>query len=167
MAEFKPAVDLLLPREGGYNDYKEDQPTNFGITLKFYQSIYSDATKDDIKNLSVDAAVKLYQEYFWDDTKFALINSQKIANSLFDAAVNMGIAQAVKLMQRATNQLRNELTVDGVLGDKSIKLINELNASALLEMFRVERADFYKALVYVKPRKQIFLKGWLNRAASA
>jgi lysozyme family protein len=167
MSNFKPAVDALLPREGGYSDYVQDQPTNFGITLTFYQSIYPDATKDDIKNLSIDVAIKLYQEYFWDDTKFALINSQNIVNSLFDAAVNLGIAQAIKLLQRAANQLQNQLIVDGVLGPNSLKLINELNASALLEMFRVERADFYKALVYVKPRKQMFLKGWLNRAASA
>lgn len=167
MSEFLPAVTLLLPREGGYNDLVNDHPTNYGISLKFYKSIKPDATKEDIKALTANQAIAIYKEHFWDNTNFDKIRDQKLTNAVFDMAVNGGIAQSVKLLQRAANQLRNELKIDGVFGKITLRVVNELNAPALLLMFRQERADFYKALVYTQPRKQMFLKGWLARAASA
>jgi lysozyme family protein len=59
------------------------------------------------------------------------------------------------------------LSVDGVLGKKSLGAINDINLNAnLLNPIREVQSNFYKTLAEKKPKLQVFLKGWLRRANS-
>ena len=53
MADFKQAIAKVLKNEGGYVDNPNDLggTTNFGISLRFLQSIDKTATKETIKNI--------------------------------------------------------------------------------------------------------------------
>ena len=66
-------VDDLIPnvivREGGYVNHPNDRggPTNWGITQNtLTRWSGSNATIDDVKNLSKDVAAKIYKAFYFD-----------------------------------------------------------------------------------------------------
>jgi lysozyme family protein len=164
MADSLIAIKRVLLHEGGYNDIKEDNggATNYGISLRFYQqNIKKEATNIDIKNLSRQDAINIYEKYFWLPNYFQLLNSQKLANKLFDMCVNMGSVRAVKILLEALEYVdyRHIFTIG---------LINELNDShdteLLIKNICLIQKKFYEDIVKNKPNQSIFLNGWLKRA---
>src|SRR5690606_20839704 len=88
---------------------------------------------------------------------FHKINSQKVANILFDWFVNSG-SVGIKFIQRVLG-----IAVDGVIGNQTINAINSANAKTLYDLIYTERERYYRDLVVRKPELKKFLKGWLNR----
>lgn len=169
MAEFEPALQLVLSHEGGFVDDKSDEggATNFGVSLRFYRKrINPDATADDIKRLTIDDASKIYKQYFWDKQPFEQINDQQLCNRLFDLAVNCGSAYAVGMLQKAVNKLFTpKLVVDGQLGPKSINAINRLVPTDLYFNL-IEQAKAHYEDLANQGQNHRFLHGWLNRLAN-
>lgn len=162
MADFNLAIGHTLKNEGGYNDIKEDRggATNFGISLKFYRlNIDSNATNEVIKNLTQEEACKIYKKFFWDINNFDLINSQQIANKLFDTCVNVGNVQGIKFVQRICN-----IAVDGICGLLTIASINKENTDELINKYMAMQEEFYLDLIKQRPSQEAFRKGWLKRA---
>src|ERR1700722_4803257 len=129
MANFENSLQLVLLHEGtSFIDDPDDAggATRYGISLKFYRSkIQPDATPDIIKDLTGNDAAAIYNKFFWERAPFAQIINQKLANRLFDLAVNCGIKESVILLQRAVNScLGNHLTVDGLMGSDTLKASN-------------------------------------------
>lgn len=168
MNYFDYAVDVVLRNEGGLIDDPNDAGgiTNMGISLRLYKVLHPDATAQDIRELTVDQAKEIYRNEFWSAAPFAEINSLRIATSVFDHAVNAGIASAVKVSQKACNALGAWLEVDGVMGKQTLGAINMLNAPKLLAEVRKQRAEYYKNLADEKPELAKFLNGWLTRIAN-
>lgn len=169
MAYFYTSCEVLLKNEGGLEENQWDRGgvTNFGISLKFYNSIHPDAIGDDIRRMTRDQAKKIYRENFWDNTRFADISSQPVANILLDFSVNAGIAESVKCVQRAINSMKGQhdhLVVDGVLGDATISILNKSMNAIIVPAIRSERAGFYRELVARRPSDIIFLNDWIRRA---
>lgn len=172
MAKFEPALQLVLQNEGGFSNNPKDSggATNLGISLRLYKKcVKPDADIDDIKKLTVSDATDIYRKLFWDRAPFADINSQNIANKLFDLSVNMGTPAAVKCLQVAINDIfrDNVLVEDGVLGPRTINMINNVVEphlyAALLKQARVH----YDFIVKNNPQYKIFLQGWVKRLHSA
>ena len=169
MSEFEPAVKELLEQEGGLIDNATDpgQITNWGVSYRFYKSIFPEAMSDDIKNLTKLQAIDIYKKYFWDECKFSLFNSQIIANMAFDMFVNMGLAPSVKILQRASRAVmanKDAIADDGVLGEQTLNLLNNLSVIDLSIAIRAERAGYYREIVLHNSVLKPNLEGWLNRA---
>ncbi len=170
MSAFSFAVDYVLGNEGGLVDNAHDEGgiTNFGISLRFYKTIYPEAIADDIKNLTLQKAAEIYRTHFWDISRIQEINSQVIADYLFDMHVNMGLAAATKILQRSLCAVAgnaNWSLDDGILGDNTLTLTNNLQRFDLLVIaLRSERAAYYRDIVIRDPSQKVFLEGWLNRA---
>ncbi len=176
MADFKQAISKVLKNEGGYVDNPNDLggTTNFGISLRFLQTIDKMATKETIKNLTLEKAEDLYYKYFWLPNKYDKINSQRVANKVFDTAVNMGSTVANKLLQRALNVcIRNHnspFVEDGIIGSITINETN--NITGVIEhedrffilVYQLLQKERYASIVANKNNQVIFLKGWLKRA---
>lgn len=178
MSSFWPAVEYVLKQEGGFvNDPRDSgKATNFGISLRFLKElpfesrkqygIYDpDITTETIQNLTVEQARLIYKGEFWHHAPFESIIRQEQCNYIFDMAVNMGIAPAVKCVQRACWAVTRKwelLADDGILGDKTISMIN-LAGMFLFPALRAERGRFYHDLVEKNPEKKEFLNGWYNR----
>lgn len=159
MAEFKIAVAHTLKNEGGYNNIKEDKggATNFGISLSFYRKNFDEkADNNVIKNLTKEKACIIYEKFFWS---FNEINSQKIANKLFDSCVNLGNKQAIKLAQRVC-----EIKDDGIFGANTIKAINNKNSQEFIDEYVKIQTRFYLQIIKNDPSQIIFKNGWLKRA---
>lgn len=169
MSAFDFAVAVLLRQEGGLVDDPHDEGglTNFGISFRFYKTIYPNATQDDLRVLNKDDAINFYQKHFWDESKWSEITSQLVTNQAFDMHVSMGLAPAIKILQRASYSVygqNQKILDDGIFGDSTLFFINSCRTLDLLIAIRSERAGYYREIVARNPHHQVHLEGWLNRA---
>lgn len=169
--KFLKAIPYILEHEGGYNDIKEDKggATKYGISLRFLKGVGLDINKDnkvdnlDIKALDTQTATEIYFDNFWRSVYDKM--PERTAIKVFDMAVNMGSTQAHIILQRAVNNVSHAgISVDGLIGNKTITEIQSLNEPALLISICKEQGDFYKAIVTKNPSQKKFLKGWSFRA---
>ena len=58
------------------------------------------------------------------------------------------------------------LEIDGIIGNKSIDVINHANPKTLFNSYKDARINFYLNLIDRKPELEVFKKGWLNRINS-
>lgn len=158
MADFSPAFQWMLPHEGGYSFVEGDNggKTKYGISQAAYPSLM-------IEELTLEEAKEIYERDYWNNT-YARIESQAVANKIFDMAVNMGHSQAHKLLQRACVKCGKDVKEDGYFGDKTLLAVNSIPENNLLMAIRSEASEFYTHLAAAKPSNVQFLKGWLARA---
>jgi len=168
---YNSAVIVLLNHEGGYSNHPKDPggATNFGITQRELTRCYARLKlPSDVKSLTKVHAKIYYKSEWWDKYHYEAINSLYIATKIFDMAVNMGAEEAAILTQRACNACGHNLKVDGILGGKTLGVINEINLHNREEDLKYELQEeqkwFYEHLCEEKPTLKVFLKGWLSRA---
>jgi lysozyme family protein len=142
---FEKSVKHVLDHEGGYVNHPSDPggETKYGISKRSYPNF-------DIRNLTLDQAKMIYKKDYWDKIKGDQLPDD-VAFILFDMAVNLGIFQAVKLLQKAVDTVQ-----DGILGPMTIKAIKEDTPAKLT----FERIMFYSSLANFK----VFGRGWTNRS---
>lgn len=180
MANFDEAYAYIAKNEGGLVDNPHDNGgiTNHGISLRFLRAVEPARLKaygiydiepnaDTIRGLRPETAKAIYRGEFWERAPFEKILNQDVANYIFDMAVNMGIAPAIKCAQRATWAVmcKRVLADDGILGEKTISMLRQCGF-LLLPAMRSERAGYYRLAVKQSPDDAVFLDGWLNRAYS-
>ena len=153
---FENAVDKLLKHEGGYVDDPADKggETNFGISKAVYLDL-------DIKNLTRDEAKEIYFRDYWQKNRYGDINNQKIAEKVFDLAVNMGSFRANCLLQIAVNYAGTPVVIDGMIGPQTLSAVNGQVSGYLLALLKIEAVRFYASLENARHEK-----GWVKRAVS-
>ena len=109
------------------------------------------------------AVEQFYQTHFWNQW-YAQIASDEVAKRVFDSAVNMGPATAVKLLQEAVDALGGSLTVDGGWGPMTVIAVNACDAGTLVSEFKAQRCSHYQAIVAKNPASQRYLSAWMARA---
>jgi len=84
------AITLQIP--GG--------PTNFGITIADYRAyVKPDATAEDVRNMRVDEAKRIYRKHYWDAQRCDELPAG-VDYSLYDYGVNSGIGRSGKVLRR-------------------------------------------------------------------
>lgn len=150
---FEEAIERVLSHEGGYTAGEGDPggETQWGISKRSYPHI-------DIKALTRDQAKAIYRSDFW--TPVSELPSALRFQGL-DAAVNHGIGNALRFIQRAV-----DVADDGVIGPVTRRAIAEFverrGISDLLLRFLAQRLRFMCKL-RTFPR---FGAGWGNRIAT-
>jgi lysozyme family protein len=173
---FNQAIPIIINHEGGLVNNPDDPGgiTNFGITILTLSAYYriklidKQASADDIRNLTKEQAEDVYKVLWWDMYKYNEINDITLATKVFDMSVNMGNYRAHEMLQQAINELMSgpaKLTVDGILGSKTFACANMLPTEELHQKLRDLSVQYYKDIVAYKPHLEVFLKGWLARAA--
>lgn len=159
MADFKTALKKVLKWEGGFVDDPDDMGgrTNKGITQKTYNLYY----EGDVKYITDEQVETIYRVGFWKRIKGDDIQSQKVAELLFDYAVNSGVVTASKKIQALVGVVQ-----DGKIGSITVEAINKKNPDTLFNELYDVRVAYYKAIVARRPNQQKFLKGWLRRLKS-
>jgi lysozyme family protein len=160
MANFDDAFAFMLPHEGGYVFDTRDPggETKYGITKKTYP-------QEDIAQLTVERAKEIYHRDFWNPL-YDSINSQAIANKVFDLGVNMGRQTAVKLLQKACIQCGELTAADGHFGQFTLNAVNSADVVLLLTALKQEAIGHYQRLVAVNPKLAVFIVGWCKRATA-
>ena len=93
--DFDEAFDILIGHEGGHVDHPNDPggETKYGISKRAYPDV-------NIAALTLDDAKAIYREDYWDRVRADELPAE-LRFPLFDAAVNSGVAQSIKWLQRA------------------------------------------------------------------
>lgn len=147
---FDQCFDKLISHEGGYvNDPRDPGgETKFGISKRAYPQV-------DIKALTLDAAKSIYKRDYWDRAQCDKL-PPALAYMLFDTAVNSGIGQAIRLLQRALG-----LADDGALGPLTMAAVHRLDAEVICAKFCGQRLEFMSKL----STWDVYGKGWARRVA--
>ncbi len=160
MAEFDLAIDKTLRHEGG-DTFTNDTldrggATKYGISQKAYPDL-------DIRNLSEDQAKAIYRQDYWDKVRGDDIQSQIMAETIFDVSVNMGIAGGSKLAQKT---LEIE-PADGIIGPQSLAVINATDENLFIARFALAKIQRYTEICRADSSQKKYLLGWLNRTLSS
>lgn len=151
---FQKSLKRVLKHEGGYVNHPSDPggETNFGITKSTARSY---GYHGSMRTIPMTVVEKIYKSQYWDamscenfDFDFAL------AYQLFDAAVNHGLLNARKILQRTI-----KVKDDGIIGAVSLAAIRQLDTADLVQMFNAERISFYTRISTFPT----FGRGWMNR----
>lgn len=164
MADYKQLIPFILKSEGGYVNDPTDSggPTNKGVTLNTYRSVYGRAkTINDLKHMTDNEWRHIFKTLYWDKCKADDITDQSIANLLVDWAYNSGPSVAIRHIQRIVG-----VEADGIIGRKTLSAINQHSPLPLFGALKQDRIAFYHTTATKNPLKKKFLKGWLNRVNS-
>lgn len=111
----------------------------------------------DVENLTWEDALRIYETEYWAKCGAEFL-PLSVAIAHFDCAVNLGVSQAGKILQRAVGA-----DPDGVVGPKTIAAALDVDQLLLLHSILGARRAFYYKVVERKPAQGRFLHGWLNR----
>lgn len=150
MTWFDQCFKQLIHSEGGYSNDPKDPggETKFGISKRSYPDV-------DIANLTLEQAQDIYQRDYWKRARCDEL-PPAIAFLVFDCAVNSGIGQATRFLQRALG-----VADDGQIGPMTLAAVNRVDAEALASRFLGQRLDFMTRLT----TWDVFGKGWARRIA--
>jgi lysozyme family protein len=173
---FEIAIEHVLKNEGGYINHKADPggATKYGVSLRFMKGLglYGDFNGDgkvngeDVKIMSLRDAKEIYRRMWWDKYRYGEIQNLEIATKILDMSVNIGSYNAHKIVQKSLNSMGAKLTVDGVIGSKTISTLNSCSdQDTLMIRIIVSLSEYYIKLYREDEKNRIyFIKGWLKRA---
>jgi lysozyme family protein len=147
---YDEAFKIVIGHEGGYvNDLKDPGgETKYGISKRAYPT-------EDIKSLTLDRAKAIYKRDYWDKIRADELPKQ-VRFSMFDAAVNSGVVQSIKWLQRAVGTKD-----DGIIGPQTLAQLRAREPNRVAAIFNGQRLKFMASL----PTFDRFGKGWARRIA--
>lgn len=160
---FDQAFKVLIGHEGNFSDNPKDpgnwtggkvksgvlKGTKYGIAANTYPN-------EDIRNLTLARAKELYQRDYWGKLRMEDL-PDAVRFDVFDAAVNSGVSQAAKFLQRAAG-----VTDDGAIGPQTLAAVKHVDPQLLDKRINGHRLRFMADLK-VWPD---FAKGWARRIAN-
>lgn len=151
MSQFDKLIDRVLAHEGGYVWDRNDpgQETHWGISKRAHPNL-------DIKRLTREQAVEIYRTDYWNRIQGDKLPAG-LAFQVLDAAVNHGVGNAVRWMQRAAG-----VTDDGIIGPVTLAALQKAHVADVVLLFNAERLDFYASLTTFER----FGRGWTRRVAA-
>lgn len=151
---FQQIFDRLIGHEGGYvNDPRDPGgETNWGITKG---TALANGYAGAMKAMTREQAFKIYQFAFWVRYQCEKMPSA-IAYQFFDAAVNHGLGNASRMLQRAVG-----VADDGVIGNMTLAAVKKMAISDVIMRLNAERLEFYCKL----GNFATYGKGWVRRVA--
>ena len=180
-------VELLAPYikkwEGGFVHDPTDAggATNMGVTIGTYEVYcrkkgYPRPTVERLKKLTEKEWIDILKTLYWDRWQADRIKSQKVANILVDWVWGSG-KYGITIPQRLLG-----VEQDGVVGEKTLKAINDADPDELFESIFNARRKFLEDITarsirryeerigrkatekeLLKHTNKRFLKGWMNR----
>lgn len=173
MAQFKIAFQKTLLHEGNYSNDPSDLggETYKGIARNMHASWSGWKIIDTSKKksgfpatLNKDAELQkqveeFYLVSFWGPLKAYDIQNQSNADSIFDFAVNTGIKNCIRIVQKVVGA-----TEDGIIGNETLAKLNEYNSILFRIEFTLAKIKYYIAITKKRPANKKFLYGWIVRA---
>lgn len=167
MAEFPPALDYLLDDEDSRREYAIVPDAGgqaiAGINSKFFPAQFARIAALP-QNERADAVATFYRMNFWNQMRLEPLNSQMLANRVFDFGVNAGARTAIRCLQQAAVSLGAFLTVDGNMGLLTATAANLFSEDTIVAAFREARVARYEQIAEANPAEAGYLSEWKARA---
>lgn len=165
MADFLPAFEAMIKNEGGYvlHTVEGDRGgmTYAGIARNMNPKWPGWVLIDNGDQVPAQMVRDFYRASYWNPMQGDRINSQVIAQTIFDFSVNAG-AVARKLAQLIVGA-----TPDGAIGDKTVTLLNAYDEQKFVMAYALAKIARYRDIVTRDRTQQKFLLGWINRTLEA
>ena len=124
---------------------------------------YGDLEKASVALYNDDALIEkvkiFYKKEFWDKMRLDEVDSELKSCELFVFGANVDTVPAVRVLQRLLG-----VVVDGIMGQKTLKALNDYNEQSFDVDFDRAEIAYYRNLVKAKPEYHIYERGWINRA---
>ena len=152
MANVYKLAPFILKWEGGFVNDPNDLggATNMGVTIGTWKSCGYDKDGDgdiDVDDLHLltreDVVKRVLKPHYWDRWKADEIKSQ---------------SHGIKIPQRLLG-----VSVDGIVGPKTLAAVNARNPRELFDMIKIARFDFIEDICKKRPANNKFKRGWMNR----
>lgn len=152
---FDVIFDRCMGHEGGYVNHPNDPggETNWGVTIF---TARANGYVGSMRAMTRDQAKEIYRKAFWERAQCSQYHSA-IAFQLFDACVNHGIGNGIRILQRGVG-----VADDGKVGPITLNAIKAKSIEDVLVLFNAERLEFYAKLATFPS----FGRGWTRRVAS-
>lgn len=150
MSNFQTLIERVLGHEGGYVNDPADPggETKWGISKRSYPHL-------NIATLTRQEAISIYKKDFWDPLKADRLHDG-VAYQLLDSAVNSGINQSIRFLQRALG-----VADDGIFGPASLAASEQMGEGDQIMGFLAERIEFMTKLKNWPNHG----RGWMRRIA--
>ena len=172
MADFGIAVALTLRNEGGFQNMSSDKGnwtgaevgagtlvgTKYGIAAAEFPNL-------DIPNLTVAQATQIYEQKYWN-VLYNQIESQDVADKLFDIGVNEGVGTAVKILQEVLAPHFSTVIIDCSFGPNTLMAVNKSDAASLLKAYKVALVTRALQIAANNPAERPFVSNWIRRINS-
>jgi len=168
MANFRLGFEKVLHNEGGYKLHHvagdRGGLTFAGISANAHPQwlgwrlLKNHGSEGQQDPQLIELVFNFYRYNFWKKINGDMITSQKVAESLFDFAVNTGLSTAVKLAQVVV-----DTTPDGIVGPITLSKLNEYNESLFVSHYALAKITRYAKIVTNNENQNKFLLGWINR----
>lgn len=151
---FDEAFRKLLGVEGDYSNHPADPggKTRYGVSEAVARAA---GYRGDMRDLPVSLAQTIYRRQYWDAVRADDL-PPALRYAVFDAAVNSGVEQAVKWLQRAIGA-----TADGIVGPQTIAMARAVHPDFVKRRMLAQRLVFMTNL----PQWPQFSRGWARRVA--
>lgn len=169
MADIKKLAPFILKWEGGFVNDPLDKggATNMGVTIGTWRSVGydkdgdGDIDVDDLRLLDTkDVIERVLRPHYWNRWRADEIKNQSVANILVDWVWASG-AHGIRRPQRILG-----VTVDGIVGPKTIAAVNSMDPMELHFRIKNDRIKFIDEICEKNPSQERFRRGWLNRINS-
>lgn len=151
-------------RKTGYGNDPDDLggATMVGVTIATYEAYcrtkgYPRPTVERLRNITYAQWLDILKTMFWDRWKADEIANQSVAEILVDWVWASG-KHGIEIPQRVLG-----VSVDGVVGPKTIAALNAQDPAKFFARIKAERTAFIDRICVSRPRNLKFKKGWLRR----
>lgn len=147
---FAEVIERVLGHEAGYVNDPNDPggETKWGISKRSYPNL-------NIADLTREDAIALYYRDFWQPIA-PLSSGMAIAYQLLDFAVNSGMGNARRALQRAVG-----VAPDGIIGPITLAAVERASECDVVMLLLAERLEFMTALSNWPHHG----RGWARRVA--
>jgi len=163
---FKKALDFTLKNEcefGADGQIKSENVPGDSGGLTFAGIDHASHPKFPFDNPQPEDVWQTYWTNYWVACACDQMPSP-MGEVMFVQAVNQGVGAAKRMLQFALNDYGSQLTVDGMIGQKTIDAVMRVpNSTELAQAFLQKSRRRYQAITAAIPADEKFLKGWMNR----
>lgn len=155
---FDQAFDRLLGHEGGYSNNPADPggETMWGVTAGVARA---NGYAGSMRDMPRSAAKSIYRKLYWESVKAEQLPAE-LRFDVFDGAVNSGVRQSVRWLQRAAGMPERE--VDGLVGPSTMQAVQTVNPAVVASRYNGIRLRFMTD----QDAWPTFGKGWARRIAA-
>ena len=155
---FDKSLRFVLKDEGGYSNHPADPggATMWGITHIDYDAYRKrhGLPVRDVRRMTTAERDDIYRTKYWNGARCDDLPSG-VDYCVFDGAVNSGVSQSVKWLQRAIGGV----VADGHAGDVTVTSASESDPAKLIRSMCDQRSRFLRSLRTFKT----FGDGWMDR----
>jgi lysozyme family protein len=162
MSDFLQAFERMIVNEGGYKLHTVSGDrggmTYAGIARNYWPNWPGWSYLDNQDTPPAEMVRGFYRSNFWTPLRLEEVESQDVARTLFDFAVNAGVGTAAKLAQIVIGT-----TPDGKIGPKTLAALNNYDPELFLARYALAKLARYEQIVTKNRSQGKFLLGWVRR----